>query len=224
MSADEILNVPTDSHVSEPIPDDIPVTPVEEVVEAPVEPVEPVDTAEAPVDTAEMPIETVTVKDIIYVKDNVDLGELVVDFLNDEEYYYSYIHSFSTERSTVLRIVDDKGERISSGILLHDDTAVLEVKRANTENFEREVHTSILEWYTSVCAQNSPFTELFDRVLIGKNSVPLWNALKAVSEEDIIQTEKDEDEDDDSPMSFVISACLVLFTIYLMLIYYIIDI
>jgi len=215
------------------VPELIPVTPVEEVVEAPVEevveaPVEEV--VEAPVEeTVEAPIEEATeaptVNDIVYIKDDVDLGELVVDFLKDEEYYYSYIHSFSTERATILRIVDDKGERISSGILLNNDTAVLEVKRSNTENFEREVHNSILEWYTSVCTQDSPFTELFDRVLIGKNSVPLWNALKAVSEEDIIQTEKDDDDDDDAPpMPVVVSACMVLFMIYLMLIYYIIDI
>ena len=207
------------SVVPESISDAVPVTPVEEVVE------EVVEEAVAEEAVAEEAVKAViSNKDIVYIKDDADLGELVEDFLKDEEFYYSYIHSFSTERSTVLRIADEKGERISSGILLNDDTAVLEVKRANTENFEREVHNSILEWYTSVCGENSPSIEVFDRVLIGKNCVPLWNALKAVSEEDIIQTEKDEDEDDDSPMSFVISACLVLFTIYLMLIYYIIDI
>ena len=218
------------SVIPEPIPDDIPVTPVDEVVEAPVE-----ETVEAPVvtaveETVEEPVEEKTVNDIVYVKDDIDLGEFVVDFLKNEEFYYSYIHSFSTENTTILRITDDNGKRISSGILLKNDTAVLEVKRTNTENFEREIHNSILEWYTSVCGKDSPFTELFDHVLIGRNSVPLWNALKVVSDEDILKSQKgdddnDNDDDDGYDAAYIlISTCIVVLIAYLTIIYYIIDI
>ena len=212
------------SIIPELIPDEIPVTPVDEVVESPVE-----ETVEAPVvtaveETVEEPVEEKTVNDIVYVKDDIDLGEFVVDFLKNEEFYYSYIHSFSTENTTILRITDDNGKRISSGILLKNDTAVVEVKRSNTENFEREVHNSILEWYTSVCGEDSPFTEIFENVLIGNNSVPLWNVLKAVCDDDNLKSEKDDEDNNENPMPVVISTFIAIFIVYLMLIYYIIDI
>jgi len=181
----------------------------------------------APIEEEAAPIEDKTTNDIIYVKDDIDLGEFVVDFLKNEEFYYSYIHSFSNENTTILQITDDSGKRISSAILLKNDTVVLEVKRFNTENFEREVHNSILQWYTSVCGEDSPFTELFDSILIGKNSVPLWNVLKVVCDDDNLESQKDNEDNEDNkenPMPLAISILIALFIVYLMLIYYIIDI
>ena len=153
------------------------------------------------------------INDTLYIKDNVDYTNLVNKFLLNEESYYPYIHSFASNPSTVLRIVDKNGVRISSGVLLKNDIGIVEVKRSDTENFEREVHDSILIWFINVCGENTPINELFDRILIGKDHVPLWNILKVVDDENMSNT--DSKNTDNCEFISIIVYLFVLFSIIL---------
>jgi hypothetical protein len=134
----------------------------------------------------------------VYVKEDVDYGDWVDDFLAHEENYYDYIHSFAEGGSTLLRIVDADGQRLSSAVLLHnEDSPVLEVKRADNEDFERQEHDSIEDWYLSVVGLHDTYnTEMFDRVLISDQRVPLWRVLEVSQEEDEAGTDGDDETDD----------------------------
>jgi len=128
-----------------------------------------------------------------YVKNGIDLGEWVDDFVDDEVEYYNNIHSFADGRSILLRIFNSDGERISSAVLLdswEDDAClvhpVLEVKRRTDDDsvtIVRKEHVSILDWYHDVCGGDVPLTDVFDNILIGDAQVPLWRVLEVVSEE-----------------------------------------
>jgi len=128
---------------------------------------------------------------ISYIKNDVDYGVYVDEFIVNERDFYSYINSFSQERSTVLRIIDEDEDRISSAILLsdNDEFAVLEVKRLGVDDFERMTHKSILDWYYSVSNKEEiDSTELFDSIVIGTkdDSIPLWRILEVAIHEDKI--------------------------------------
>jgi len=132
-----------------------------------------------------------------YVKDGIELGEWVDDFVDHEVEYYDYINSFADGRSIMLRIFNSDDERISSAVLLDgwDDEEclvhpVLEVKRRDDHDsitITRKEHASILDWYHDVCGgdvRDVPLTDLFDNILIGDAQVPLWHVLQVASEEE----------------------------------------
>ena len=126
---------------------------------------------------------------LTYIKDGVDYGQYVAEFLGDEKSFYSIIESFSQERSTVLRILNTDGKRISSAVLVPDSDSytVLEVKRASERKFERKNHDSIVEWYDDVCGEDTDITELFDDIIIGTGDdegVPLWRILETAMDDD----------------------------------------
>lgn len=136
----------------------------------------------------------------VYEKDGVDYGEWVDDFKDYEEDYYDIIHSFSDSKSTLLRIQDANGKRISSAVLLvTSDTAdgnyaVLEVKRRGHTDFERKEHWSLEDWYISVVGNSDTYkTDMFDQIFIGDEKVPLWRILVVAVE----GVDEDDDDDDD---------------------------
>ena len=122
-----------------------------------------------------------------YVKDGVDLGTWVDDFLDNETEYYEDIHSLAGGRSAILRIVDSEGERISSAILLDHFNGenclvhpVLEVKRLvdDISTIKRKEHGSIIEWYYDVCGEDVLLEDAFNNILIDDERVPLWRVLQ----------------------------------------------
>lgn len=165
----------------------------------------------------------------IYMKDGVDYGEWVDDFQEYEEDYYDDIHSFSDSKSTLLRILDANGKRISSAVLLvTTDTAdgnyaVLEVKRHGDKDFERKEHWSLEDWYVSVVGDSDTYkTDMFDRIFIGDEKVPLWRILEVAAEEDDDDTGVEGDDEADTTAVTAYSqndnVDSVLFIIYIALI------
>ena len=136
------------------------------------------------------------VTSISYIKNGVDYGKYVDEFIVNETGFYSYINSFSQEHTTMLRIIDEDGDRISSALLLqdNDEYTILEVKRVGVDNFERTSHKSILDWCYSVSDKEEiDTTELFDSIVIGTKdeSIPLWRILEVAMDED--ETDADYD-------------------------------
>lgn len=166
------------------------------------------------------------------MKDGVDYGEWVDDFQEYEEDYYDDIHSFSDSKSTLLRILDANGKRISSAVLLvTSDTAdgnyaLLEVKRHGDQDFERKEHWSLEDWYVSVVGDSDTYkTDMFDRIFIGDEKVPLWRILVVAAEEDEADTGVEGDDEAYTPTTTAVTTYSqddnvdsVLFIIYIALI------
>ena len=121
---------------------------------------------------------------VSYYKNGVDYSNYVLRFLENENIFYEYIHSFTDGGSTILRIINENA-RISSAILLNYDTniPVLEVKRISDANFEGKVHNSIAAWYKDI--NGNTLNSMFDSILIGDERVPLSHVLEVIKEDDV---------------------------------------
>jgi hypothetical protein len=84
---------------------------------------------------------------------------------------------------------------------------VLEVKRSATLDFERQEHDSIEDWYISAVGDSDDYhTEMFDRIFIGNQKVPLWRVLVvAVEEEEAGMEGGDEADAETTPQHVVFS-------------------
>lgn len=170
---------------------------------------------------------------LTYIKEGVDYSQYIAKFLDDERSFYSIIEAFSKERSTILRILNTDGKRISSAVLLTDSDShtVLEVKRVSEQNFERKNHDSIVDWYEDVYGEDTDITELFDNITIGTGNdegVPLWRVLETAMDTDddeVIQNLLSRQPDFDAEFDSIITQIalvimlLILYSIYGVLVY-----
>lgn len=114
-------------------------------------------------------------------------ADSMINFLNDENSYYDVIRSFTSQKSTILRIVNKDNERISSAVLIFDDDEpyVLEVKRAfqTAKTVMPMDHNSIQDWYMSVMDTQDVLL-MFEEVQIGEEKIPLWRVMETMSDDD----------------------------------------
>jgi len=114
-----------------------------------------------------------------YEKDGYDLTEYAVDFMSDEQAYYSIIKSYTTDNVVILSICTNG--IISSTVSYNRDNSAHETFR--NEECSNDF-PSLIEWVNNYYNEKVSIDKLLNNVFIGEDLVPLWKVLVDAMEDD----------------------------------------
>jgi len=119
-----------------------------------------------------------------YVKNNVELADYAIDFLEDESSYYNIIQSYSTEKKVALFILVNG--LVSAAGHFYKDGSIHEYLRNDTPH---KVFPSIRDWLNDYFDNTVSVTKILDSVHIGEDLVPIWMALIDAKDSDDMLSE-----------------------------------
>jgi hypothetical protein len=172
----DITPIIKDSSVDEVMPENPPNTPTATDVES----------------TASTVIATPVEEVFTYVKNNVELANYAIDFLEDESCYYNIMQSYTTEKKVALFILVN-GLVCAAGHYYRDGS-VHEYLRNDTPH---KVFPSISHWLNDYFDNTVSVTKILDSVHIGEDLVPIWMALIDAKEGDDMLRDESADSNKD---------------------------
>lgn len=114
-----------------------------------------------------------------YVRNNLELADYAIDFLEDETNYYNIIKSYTTEKRVALFILVNG--LVSAAAHFDKDGSIHEYLRNDTPH---KVFRSIHDWLNDFFDNSVSVNKILDSVHIGEDLVPIWMALIDAKEGD----------------------------------------
>lgn len=118
-------------------------------------------------------------KPFSYVKNDVDLTDHALDFVDFESDYYKDMKSYTTEKDLELFLCVG-GVVSSSGVF---DLSGNFTEKFRENKLKEEVFDSIYAWVNSYYGEVVTYDKMFNNVFIGEDLVPLWRVLEVSYEE-----------------------------------------
>ena len=113
-----------------------------------------------------------TKEEFTYLRNNTDLTNYALDFMEDETSYYDNMKSYTTEGQVSLFILDNG--IVSAGAYFESDGTVDEYLRNDAPH---KLYPSIRDWVNDYYNSNVSITKIIDSLHIGEDLVPIWMVL-----------------------------------------------
>lgn len=113
-----------------------------------------------------------TKEEFTYLRNNTDLTNYALDFMEDETSYYDNMKSYTTEAQVSLFILDNG--IVSAGAYFESDGTVDEYLRNDAPH---KLYPSIRDWVNDYYNSNVSITKIIDSLHIGEDLVPIWMVL-----------------------------------------------
>lgn len=113
-----------------------------------------------------------TKEEFTYLRNNTDLTNYALDFMEDEASYYNSMKSYTTEGEVSLFILDNG--IVSAAAHFESDGTVDEYLRNDAPH---KLYHSIRDWVNDYYNSNVSITKIIDSLHIGEDLVPIWMVL-----------------------------------------------